>query len=118
MREGREQREWMRIAVNMPAKCRLIDGAARYEATRVTDIHHQGGCLEGAQYFRKGARIRIILEIPFEGQVSFTAEAAWSVPINAEGDYRTGLKFIIDGPLAEDNCNKLYHYCLLRQPRA
>ncbi len=117
MREGREQREWIRIAVDLPAKYRIIDGPARYDIMRIVDIHHRGGCFQAAQHLSKGEKVRIILEIPFEGQVNFTAEVAWCFPMNDEDDYRTGVKFIVDGPQAEENCHKLYHFCLLQQPK-
>ena len=113
MLEGRNKREWIRLAVDMPAKYRIIDGPARYETARMVDVHHHGGCLQCPQHLRKGEKIRIVMEIPFSGQVNFTAESMWSIPDNADGTYRVGMKFIIDNPQAEENSHKLYHFCLL-----
>jgi hypothetical protein len=112
-----DQREWKRVSVDLPAKCRVIDGPARYDVTRIVDMHHQGCCLEGHVPFRKGDMVRVIVEIPFEGQLSITGEVAWSGSINENDDFRTGMQFLIDSPLAEEMCLKLYHYCLLRQPK-
>jgi hypothetical protein len=112
-----DKREWQRITVNLPAKCRVVDGPARYDAMSIVDMHHQGCCFEGHMTFEKGQVVRIIVEIPFEGQVSVTAEVAWSGLVNDRDDIRTGVHFLIDSPVAEEMSLKLYHYCLLRQPK-
>ncbi len=112
-----EKREWQRVSVDLPAKCRIIDGPARYDATQIVDMHHQGCGLEGHVQFQKGDMLRVIVDIPFEGQVSVTGEVVWSGPVNDDGDFRTGIHFLIDSPPAEEMCLKLYHYCLLRQPK-
>lgn len=112
-----EQREWQRIVVNMQARCRVIDGAPRYESTLIVDMHHRGCCLFGPTAFAEGQAVRIILEIPFEGQISMTGKVAWAGPSNADGDFRTGVHFLIDDRVSEEACHKLYSYCLLRQPK-
>ena len=114
---GKEQREWQRVAVNMSAKCRVVDGPARYDAVEITDMHHQGCCLQGHVELITGQMVRLVLELPFEGLINLTGEVAWAGVINDEGDLRAGLKFLIDNPAAEDTCLKLYNFCLLRQPK-
>ncbi len=113
----REQREWQRIPVNMAAKCRAVDGPARYETTRIVDMHQHGCSLLGPVAFQQGQMVRLVLEIPFEGSISLTGEVKWAEPANDEGEYSAGLGFVIDSPAAEDTCLKLYHFCLLRQPK-
>jgi Tfp pilus assembly protein PilZ len=112
-----EKREWQRISVDLPAKCRLIDGPARYDDVHIVDMNHQGCCIEGHAPFIKGDMVRLIVEIPFEGQVGVTGEVIWSGPVNNDEDFRTGMHFVIDNPPAEEMSLKLYHYCLLRQPK-
>ena len=115
--KGPEQRQWQRIVVNMRARCRAIDGPPRYESILIIDMHHHGCCISGPTSFLKGQSVRIVFELPFEGQISLTGQAVWGGPANEDGDYRTGVSFLVDGPAAEDNSNKLYNYCLLRQPK-
>jgi Tfp pilus assembly protein PilZ len=114
---GREQREWIRVPVDLMAKCRAVNGAARYDAVRIVDMHHKGCCLQAAVFFRKGTEVRVILDLPFEGALSMTAEVAWHMPVDTNDEYRMGLKFIIDTPAAEDICMKIYNYCSLRHPK-
>ena len=113
-----EKREWQRVSVDLPAKCRLIDGPARYDDMNIVDMNHQGCCIEGHLQFQKGDMLRIIIEIPFEGQLNITAEVIWSGLINNDEDFRTGVHFVIDSPAAEEMSLKLYHYFLLRQPKS
>lgn len=112
-----DKREWQRVAVDLPAKCRLLDGLAHYDAVRIVNMHHQGCCLEGQVRFQKGDRIRVVVEVPFEGQLSITGDVVWSGMVNDRDEFRTGVRFLIDSPPAEEMCLKLYHYCLLRQPK-
>ena len=112
-----DKREWQRVSVDLPARCRVIDGPARYDMTRIVDMHHQGCCLEGQSRLEKGQVVRVIVEIPFEGQINVTGEVVWCGPVNDNDDVRAGLRFLIDSPPAEEMCLKLYHYCLLRQPK-
>jgi hypothetical protein len=112
-----DKRAWQRVSVDLPAKCRIVDGPARYEPTCIVDMHHQGCCLQGHIQFQKGDVIRIIVDIPFEGQIHMTGEVAWSGEVHDQDDFRTGVHFLIDSPPAEEMCLKLYHYCLLRQPK-
>jgi hypothetical protein len=114
---GKEQREWQRIVVNMAAKCRAVDGPARYDAVEITDMHHQGCCIQGHIDLKQGQVVRIVLELPFEGPINITGTVAWTGRINDEGDTKTGLKFVINDLAAEDTCLKLYNFCLLRQPK-
>ncbi len=114
---NRENREWQRVNVDLMARCRALDGAPRYEPIRIIDMHHKGCCLEGTSRFQKGETVRVIVEIPFEGEVNITGLVAWSGAINDKGDYRTGLKFEIDSPPAEETCLKLYHYCTMKHPK-
>jgi len=101
----------------MSAKCRAVDGPARYDVVQITDMHHQGCCLQGQVTLMQDQVVRIVLELPFEGLINITGKVAWTGPINDDGDTRTGLKFMIDNPAAEDTCLKLYNFCLLRQPK-
>jgi len=112
-----DKREWQRIVVDLPAKCRVIDGPARYDMMHIVDMNHQGCCMQGPVQFEKGQVVRVITEIPFEGQVAITGEVVWSGEINKDEDFRTGIRFLIDSPPAEEMSLKLYHYCLLRQPK-
>ena len=113
----RDKREWQRVAVDLPAQCCLVDGAVKDEIIRIVDVHQQGCCIQGRVYFEKGKRVRVMVEIPFEGPVSITGEVAWSGPVNGQDDLRTGMRFLIDTPLAQETCLKLYHHCLLRRPK-
>lgn len=115
---GPDKREWQRVVVDLPAKCRAVDGPARYDMVRILDMHHKGCCLEGNVHFQKGEVIRVLVEIPFEGQVHMTGAVAWSGSLDDQDVFRTGMKFFIDSPPAEEMCLKLYHYCLLRQPKS
>ncbi len=112
-----EKREFQRLPADLPAKCRIIDGAAHYDVVRIVDMTHQGCCLEGPVPYQKDDILRIILELPFEGQITITSQVIWSGPVNDNEDFRTGARFLIDSPLAEEMRLKLYHYCLLRQPK-
>ena len=112
-----EKREWLRVDVNMPARCRAVDGPAKYAPVFIVDMHHHGCCFQGYELFQKGQAVRLVLEIPFEGEISMTGDVAWSGPLNEAGEFRTGLRFRIDDPVAENTCLKLYNFCLLRQPR-
>ena len=112
-----EQREWLRVEVNMSAKVRIIDGPARYENVQIIDMHHQGCCLEGRSLFEKNQTLRIVLEIPFEGMVDITGDVMWAGAISDNGCYRTGLRFKIDRPVDEEVTLKLYHFCLVRAPK-
>ncbi|MBF0330912.1 MAG: PilZ domain-containing protein [Candidatus Omnitrophica bacterium] len=114
---GKEQREWHRVTVNMPAKCRVVDGPARYDLVEITDMHHQGCCIHGDVVLEQGQVVRLVLELPFEGPINITGEVAWSGPISSHEDIRTGLRFKMNDLAAEDTCLKLYNFCLLRQPK-
>jgi len=114
-----DKREWQRISVDLPAKCRVIDGPARYDDMHIVDMNQQGCCIKGHVQFQKGQIVRVIIELPFEGQISITGEVIWSGAVDGdEDDFRTGLHFVVDSPLAEEMSLKLYHYCLLRQPKS
>ena len=113
----REKREWKRIAVDLVARCRAVDGPARYDDMRIVDMHHQGCCLEGHVPFNKGDQVRIIVQIPFEGQISLTGEVVWSGIVDKNDGSRTGVRFLVDSVLVEEAVLKLYHYCLLCQPK-
>jgi hypothetical protein len=113
-----EKREWQRIVVDLPARCRVVDGPARYDDMRIVDMNQQGCCLEGYIQFQKGDVVRIIVEIPFEGQISLTGDVVWSGAVDKDEDFRTGVHFLVDSALAEEMALKLYHYCLLRQPKS
>ncbi|MFH0754272.1 MAG: PilZ domain-containing protein [Candidatus Omnitrophota bacterium] len=113
----KEQREWQRIVVNMSAKCRVVDGPPRYDSVIITDMHHQGCCLQGDIEFLKGQVIRLVLEIPFEGTINLTGEVVWAGEISNDDVYSVGIRFVIDSPMAEDMCLKLYNFCLMRQPK-
>ena len=115
-----DKREWQRISVDLPARCRVIDGPARYDDMHIVDMNHQGCCMEGHVQFQKGNVVRIITDIPFEGQIGVIGEVVWSGAVNSddEENFRTGIHFVIDGPAAEEMSLKLYHYCLLRQPKS
>ena len=114
-----DNREWQRVPVDLPAKCRIVDGPARYDMIQVVDMNHQGCCMQGASQFQKGDVVRIIIELPFEGQISMTGEVIWSGAVeNDSEDFRTGVRFVLDGAAAEETSLKLYHYCLLRQPKS
>ncbi len=115
--KGPEQRQWLRVVVNMRGRCRVIDGPPRYESTLIVDMHHHGCCIFGPTAFEEGQTVRLIVELPFEGQISMTGQVVWAGPANDDGDCRTGVSFLIDGLAAEEACNKLYNYCLLRQPK-
>ncbi len=112
-----DKRAWQRIAVDLPAKCRVIDGSAQYNHVRIIDMHQEGCGFEGGVQFHKDEILRMVVEIPFEGQLSMAAQAIWSGLVNDEESFRTGVKFLIDTPAAEETALKLYHYCLLRQPK-
>lgn len=114
----RDKREWKRVVVNLPAKCRVVDGPARYDDLHIVDMHHQGCCMRGHVPFQKGNMVRIVVEIPFEGPMSITGEVVWCGSVDQDGDLRSGIRFVIDSPLAEEMSMKLYHYCLLRQPKS
>ena len=112
-----EKREWQRVSVNMMGRARVIDGPARYDAVRIVDMHHQGCCLEGVVAYEHEQAIRIILEIPFEGEVSILGNVAWVGLINDQGEYRSGIRFVVDDPRSEEVCMKLYHFCMMRKPK-
>ena len=79
-----DKREWQRLVVNMQARCRAVDGPACYETTRIVDIHQHGCSVLGPFQFQKGQQVRVVLDLPFEGQISMTGEVKWSEPINDE----------------------------------
>ena len=113
----KDKREWQRIAVTISAKCRDIDGAPRYEPVEVRDVHQEGCCFQGQILYSKGQHVRLVLELPFEGLVNIDGDVAWSGPVDEKGDFRTGVRFLRDNAAAEDTSMKLYHFCLLRQPK-
>ena len=113
-----DKRAWQRVAVDLQAKCRQIDGPARYEAVRIVDMHHEGFCLQGHVHFMKGAMVRVVVDLPFEGQISVTGQVVWSGQVNDADDFRAGIHFILDSPPAEEMSLKLYNFCLLRQPKS
>jgi hypothetical protein len=115
--KGIEKREWKRIDVNMPARCRAVDGPACYDNVLILDMHQNGCCLQGREFYQKGQVVRVVLEIPFEGSVNMAGEVAWSGPLDEGGVFRVGLRFLIDNPMAENMCMKLYNFCLFRQSK-
>ncbi len=107
---GQEKRAWTRMSVALNARCRPVD-VASYTYMKITDIHHEGCCLEGEVSFPVGQELRITTNIPIEGEVYMAGKVAWSKHVEDGGGYRTGVKFVVDSPVAEAAQFKLYNYC-------
>lgn len=107
-----ERRSWERVKVDLQAKCRLVDAAA-YSLCQITDIHHEGCCLEGNTDFLLGQELRLVVRIPIEGEIYLIGTVCWSRR-DHKGEFNTGLKFVVSGQLAEENAAKLYSFCVSR----
>lgn len=107
-----EKRAWKRLKVNLSAKCRVVDAAA-YSFYKITDIHHEGCCIEGESGFKEGQEIRVVVHIPTDGEIYLIGMVCWTRRDN-KGVYSTGLKFVVSGQVAEENSTKLYNFCVAR----
>jgi hypothetical protein len=106
----KDRRVWKRIKVNLTAKCRLVDFAT-YNFCRITDIHQEGCCIEETVGFQPGQEIRIVVRLPIEGEIYLVGSVCWSRR-GHKGEFSTGIKFLVNGQLAEDNSVKLYSFCV------
>ncbi len=107
-----EKRSWQRVKVNLKAKCRLVDVAA-YSFYQITDIHHEGCCIVGESGFQEGQEVRIVVHIPTEGEIYLIGMIRWSRR-DEKGEYNIGIKFLINGQMAEESSGKLYSFCVSR----
>ena len=113
-----EQRQCQRIPVVFDAKCRGIeDTFTPYHRTEIVDITHEGCRLVGSGHFKRGQVVSLLVDLPYEGSLHLQAVAAWSAPLYKNAISETGLRFITEDSTAEETYMKLYHFCLLRQPK-
>ncbi|MBF0123616.1 MAG: PilZ domain-containing protein [Candidatus Omnitrophica bacterium] len=108
-----EKREWHRVPVDVVAKCRLTKEGT-YHHIRLTDMHHQGCRFNSPIEFGEGQEVRIVVDESVLGSLYLVGLVLWVKHIDGQEPYQTGIRFLVNDPLAVENTSKLYSYLISR----
>ncbi len=108
-----EKREWKRVPVDFLAQCRFVEEGT-YHHIRLTDMHHQGCCFKSTVKFDEGREVRIVVKESIIGSLYLVGIVVWIKTVDGSQPYETGIRFLINDPIAVENSSKLYSYLMSR----